>query len=241
MRYYLRHKSLVAILVSAMVVLLGLGVFVYRVRAHTLGTLRVELDQKRTRLAGAQARIAKRGQLEKEYAELRTRLAVLEPSLPTYAYVPTFLKQIEALATNTHNAVAGVRPLPKPAAPAPNPPAAGEGEGSAANGAAKPAANSGAPGTQPKDKAKPTEQMYDRLPIEVSLTGGYWDTARFLHQLATFPKMIAVSDMQFTPTSGARGGITVAPDLQVKVNLMALIYKGGEEKPWTSDAKNSPS
>ena len=232
MRHYLSQKSLVIIMVGAMVVLFGIGVCVYRARASALVALRGELNQKKTELAGAQARIAKRGQLEQEYTDLREQLAVLEPSLPTYAYVPTFLKQIEALATDTDNAVDGVRPQPRAAAPAPaRPPTEGKGEAGA---------KAGPPGVQPQT-AQSVEEAYDRLPIEISLTGGYWDTAQFLSDLATFPKMIAVNDMQFTPTSGAASLTRGAPDLQVKVNLLALIYKGGEEESWTSDAKNSPS
>lgn len=235
MRHHLGHKSLVAIMAAAMVVLLGIGVFVYRARARTLAELRAELTQKQTELAGAKARIAKRPQLEKEYAALRAELAVLEPTLPTYAYVPTFLKQIEALATDTDNAVAGVRPQPKPQTP-PAAPAAAEGEG---GGEAKPASE--APGAKAgAEPAEPRVMAYDHLPIEISLVGGYWSTAEFLSHLATFPKMIAVNDLQVAPAARAEG-ICGAPDLQVRLNLLALIYKDGEEEPWTSDAKNSPS
>jgi len=219
-----------------MVVLFAIGICVYRARASTLLRLQADLRQKQTELAGDQARIATRGQLEKDYAGLRGQLAVLEPTLPTYAYIPTFLKQLDALAETTHNEVAGVRPLPKPLpAAAPSAPAEGEGGGEQAK-AAKSEPASG----QPKG-AQPVGQAYDKLPIEVSLTGDYWNTAKFLSDLATFPKMIAINDMQFTPTTGAGGLGSRTTSLQVKVNLLALIYKGGEERSWTSVAKNSPS
>jgi len=236
MRYHLGHKSLAMIMGGVMLVLCGIGAYVYHARARTLATLRAELKQKQTRLAAAQARIAKRPQLEKEYADLRAQLAVLEPALPTYAYVPTFLKQIEALALDTHNSIGGVRPQLKQQAPRPTPPTAkGKGE-------AKPGSKAAQPANQPSEQpVRSARQAYDRLPIEVSLTGGYWEAAKFLGSLSTFPKMIAVNDLQAVPV--ARGEtMRGAPDLQVKLNLLALIYKkDGEEESWTSDAKNSPS
>jgi Tfp pilus assembly protein PilO len=236
MRSHLRHKSLAAIMAGAILLLFGIGVYVYRARARTLTTLRVELNEKKGELAAARARIAKRPQLEKEYADLQVQLAVLEPALPTYAYVPTFLKQLEGLAQATDNGIAGVRPQIKPQAPAPAPPTAkaAEGEGDSPPQPAQPQ-NQPAP-----QGARSAQDAYDRLPIEVSLKGGYWEAARFLADLASFPKMIAVSEMQVMPVS--RTDLAgVAPDLQVKLNLLALVYKEGVKEPWTSDAKNSSS
>jgi Tfp pilus assembly protein PilO len=167
--------------------------------------------------------------LERKYTGLQERLAVLEPALATYAYIPTFLRQIEKLAQDTSNQVAGVKPLPLIAqTPAPAP--AGEGQEGAPAGGQTAAA-------QGKAEQPTAVKLYDRVPIEFNLTGEYWRTVAFLERLSKFPKMLAVDDLSITPT-GQPQGLT-APELRVKMTLLALIQKG--EEKWTSDVKNSSS
>jgi len=215
------------ILVSG--VMLCLGLLIYQTKATKLRALTQTRNQKREELRGLQAKLASRPVLERRYGDLQRRLEVLEPTLPTYAYIPTFLRQIEKLANDTDNKVAGVKPLPLlQRTPAPAPGAA------AAAGGAAPA--QAAPGAEPAQKTLAAER-YDRVPIEFSLNGDYWQTVSFLERLSKFPKMLAVDDISLTPT-GQPEGLT-APDLRVKMNLLALIQKG--EEKWTSDAKNSSS
>jgi Tfp pilus assembly protein PilO len=221
------RKAAFTALILASAVLLFLGLLIYQTKATRLQQLTQTRNSKRQELRGLRAKLATRDMLERKYTDLQQRLAVLEPALPTYAYVPTFLKQIEKLAQDTHNKVAGVKPLPlldKPPAVAP-----AEGEGGE-NGDKKPAAPAAAP-------KPPGAGLYDRVPIEFNLTGDYWQTVRFLERLSRFPKMLAVNDLAITPATQAVG--LTAPDLRVKMNLLALIQKG--DRKWTSDAKNSSS
>ena len=209
-------------------VMLCLGLLLYQTKAAKLATLTQTRNAKRQELRGLQANLASRPVLERKHTNLQERLAVLEPALATYAYIPTFLRQIEKLALDTNNKVEGVKPLPliaqTPAPPAAGAPAAGqEGhEGAAAQGKGEQAA---------------AVKLYDRVPIEFNLTGEYWRTVAFLEQLSKFPKMLAIDDVSLTPT-GQPQGLT-APELRVKMNLVALIQKG--EEKWTSDAKSSSS
>jgi Tfp pilus assembly protein PilO len=229
------RKAAFTVLIMAAGVLLCLGLLIYQTRATKLYALTKSYDQKREELKGLRAKLATRPVLERKYADLQQRLAVLEPNLPTYAYVPTFLRQIEKLAQDTSNKVMGVKPLPlierKPV------PTAAEGANAAA-GAAKPGPNAGkAPNEAAAAKKNMAINLYDRVPIEFNLSGDYWQTVRFLERLSKFPKMLAVDDLSLTP-SGQPAGLK-APDLRVKMNLLALIQKG--EEKWTSDAKNSSS
>jgi Tfp pilus assembly protein PilO len=210
------------ILVSG--VLLCSGVLIYQTRATKLRGLTQTRNHKRQELDGLRAKLATRGVLERKYVDLQERLAVLEPALPTYAYVPTFLRQIEKLALDTSNKVSGVKPLPLlERTPAPVP----------TEGAAEPAEAA----ATPAPPAKKAIDQYDRVPIEFNLSGEYWQTVRFLERLSKFPKMLAVDDISLVPAGQAEG--LKAPDLRVKMNLLALIQKG--EEKWTSDAKNSSS
>jgi len=220
------RKAAFTVLILVSAALLCAGVLVYQTKASKLRALTQTRNEKRQELKGLQAKLATRGALERKFTDLQQRLAVLEPTLPTYAYVPTFLRQIERLALDTSNKVSGVKPLPLlERAPVPAP-AQGE---SGANGAAKPAT--------PAEKEPSAIDMYDRVPIEFNLSGEYWQTVRFLERLSKFPKMLAVDDISLTPVNQAVG--LRAPDLRVKMNLLALIQKG--EEKWTKDAKNSSS
>jgi Tfp pilus assembly protein PilO len=202
-------------------VMLCLGLLLYQSRATKLRTLGQTRNDRREQLRGLQAKLASRPVLERKYEDLQQRLGVLEPAVATYAYIPTFLRQIEKLAQETSNKVSGVKPLPLIArTPAP---AAGQG----------PEAGKQAGATAPLAAAK----MYDSVPIEFSLTGDYWQTVAFLKGLSKFPKMLAIDDVSLTPAGQPEG--LRAPELRVKMNLLALIQKG--EEKWTSDAKNSSS
>ena len=201
-------------------VMLCLGLLLYQSRATKLRTLGQTRNDKREQLRGLQAKLASRPVLERKYEDLQQRLAVLEPAVATYAYMPTFLRQIEKLAQETSSRVSGVKPLPL-IARTPAPPAGEGGEADQARGAAPLAA----------------AKMYDSVPIEFNLTGDYWQTVAFLKGLSKFPKMLAVDDISLTPAGQPEG--LRAPELRVKMNLLALIQKG--EEKWTSDAKNSSS
>jgi len=203
-------------------VMLCLGLLLYQTKTAKLGDLTRTRNAKRQELRGLQAKLASRPMLERKCTDLQERLAVLEPTLATYAYIPTFLRQIEKLAQDTSNQVAGVKPLPLIAqTPAPAANEQGQ-EGAAAPGKAE----------QPA-----AVKLYDRVPIEFNLTGHYWRAVAFLERLSKFPKMLAVDDVSLTPT-GQPQGLT-APELRVKMTLLALIQKG--EEKWTSDAKSSSS
>jgi len=197
-------------------VLLCLGGLIYHTKATKLRALSQTRNTKREELRGLQGKLASRKALERKYLQLQERLAVLEPALPTYAYVPTFLRQIEKLAHDSDNKVAGVKPLPL-IERTPAPPAGDNGEAEA-----------------PQPVAA---ELYDRVPIEFNLTGKYWQTVDFLERMSAFPKMLAVEDVSLTPAAQPEG--LRAPCLRVKMNLLALIQKG--EEKWTSDEKNSSS
>ena len=228
------RKAAFTVLVMIAGVLLCLGLLIYQTRATKLYALTKSYNQKRQELKGLQAKLASRPVLERKYTDLQQRLAVLEPNLPTYAYVPTFLRQIEKLAQDTSNKVVGVKPLPLiERKPAPAPAAGGTPEAAAA----KPDANGAQTPDQAAAKKSMAADLYDRVPIEFNLSGDYWQTVKFLERLSKFPKMLAVEDLSLTP-AGQPVGLR-PPDLRVKINLLALIQKG--EEKWTSDAKNSSS
>jgi Tfp pilus assembly protein PilO len=173
------------------------------------------------------ARIASRlADTELRYKQDTDRLKFLEASLPSAAYVPTLLKQIEQLCKDTHNEVRSVRPDAAPAKPV------------------RPAVRRTDPEAQgnddDKDKAaeKPKPEPYDRLQIQVSLTGGYPEYQNFLQQLTRFPKIVAVDRVSLRPHPDNQNP-NGPPRLDVDMQLTAFILKdaGGA---WTAGAISTP-
>jgi Tfp pilus assembly protein PilO len=182
--------------------------------ANTMKQLH-EKEQQRDESARIASRLA---DTELRYREDTDRLKFLESSLPSMAYVPTLLKQIEQLGQETHNQVRSVRPetaVAKPVRPAvrrTDPEAQG---------------NDNAP--KPDDKPKPPDP-YDRLTIQVALTGGYPEYQAFLQRLTQFPKIVAVDQVQLRPHADAdrKGG---PPQLDVDMQLTAFILKDAPPAP----------
>lgn len=211
-----KSSSKMTILLAAVLVvgLVALGVLQLRSRLSTMNSLKANLRSKQTELAELQGKQNRQPELEADYQQLRDRLALLEPTLPTSAYIPTFLKQIERIAVETGNQISGIRPLPK--LPSPTASAGGDNpEGT------KPAEN--------QQQAKQAEQAfpYDTVPIEVNLKGNYYTTINFMDRLRRFPKMIAVNELAFSSASQPRPG--EMPMMSVKLHMIALITKDGDQ------------
>jgi len=213
------RKIVFALLGIAVLCLIGLGLSLYRAKANDLGKLQQKLADKENELTDVKAKLTHLPQLETQYSELQGRLAVLEPYLPTSAYIPTFLRQIENLATGTKNDILMIRP--KPAV-----------KRSAADAAVKindetgeVVKNKPAVGAAPPP---PPQLPYDFVPIELRVNGTYWTIISFLAQLQRFPKMIAVNDISFSPNQGGQGSGN-SPSLTATMDLTAVVMKGGSD------------
>jgi len=198
--------------------LIGLGVSVYRAKAMRLKELNAQLSAKQNELNGLQERIRRQPLLEANYASLQGRLSVLEPALPESAYIPTFLKQLQVLATRTNNDILMIRPMAKAAVPAAGAPSPDEEEGAAASDGASPAPGRGAEAP----KAPPVP--YDQMGIEIRLAGTYQTMVGFLEELRRFPKMIAVNEVSFSPQSGPQSP-SRNPRLEGTFELTAVVTK----------------
>jgi Tfp pilus assembly protein PilO len=189
------------------IVLVVAGWFTYATRRAKLSALQATLAAKQTELKNIEPEIASRPQLETEYSDLQERLAVLEPSLPNYAYVPTLLRQLERLAGETNNKIDGIKPQRARAKPTP-----------------KKTATAGDTARRGQQAAPPPPPVpYDSVDIDVGLQGTYWTTIKFLESLQKFPKMLAVNEMSVKPTSTATTG--GSPQLGVQITVKAVVAK----------------
>jgi Tfp pilus assembly protein PilO len=125
--------------------------------------------------------------------------SALEKGVSTRAFVPTFLRQLEALGKSVNLEVASVRP--KVDAPQPVQ-------------------------TDEKGKRKKTPvEPYTKLNLDIEVNGKYRDVVRFLNQVTSFPKIVAIHDVQLAPTSQMKMGSLASPVLNVKLNATAFILK----------------
>jgi len=210
------RKVVFALLGIAVLCLIGLGGSLYHAKTSELSKLKGELEANETQLTEVRGKLTELPQYEARYAKLQTRLSVLEPSLPDSAYIPTFLRQIEGLATGTENRILTIRPKPAiQRAAAPTTTINDEtGEIMKIDGEA--AAPQAAP------------LPYDFVPIELRLEGTYWTAIDFLAELQEFPKMIAVNDISFNPDQ-SRAGAGQSPRLTATMDLTAVVTKGGND------------
>jgi Tfp pilus assembly protein PilO len=226
MRTRLKPDRRSAFLLAAVLVgtVAGGGGLLYQQESQLADVVRQLHDKEKQR--DESARIASRlADSELRYREDTDRLKFLESSLPSMAYVPTLLKQIEQLCQDTHNEVRSVRPDTTPAKPV-----------RAAVRRTDPEAQAGDTAAKPEDKPKPPDP-YDRLTIQVSLTGGYHEYQNFLQRLTQFPKIVAVDKVQLRPhgPDPKQGG---PPQLDVDMQLTAFILKDG---PAAADAAGAPA
>lgn len=210
------RKVVFALLGVAVLCLIGLGASLYHAKTSELSRLKKELEEKESRLVEVRGKLTDLPSLEAKYSNLQVRLSVLEPSLPDSAYIPTFLRQIEGLATGTDNAILMIRP--KPVVQRASVPTAtiNNETGKIVHGA--PVA----------EAAQAPVFPYDFVPIELRLDGTYWTAIDFLSELQKFPKMIAVNDISFSPTQTAMT-TSRSPRLTATMELTAVVTKGGDD------------
>lgn len=211
------RRVVFALMGIAVLCLIGLGASLYRAKAGELTKLEQKLEQKQNQLAEAREKLTDLPALEATYAKVQARLQVLEPALPDSAYIPTFLRQIEGLATGTRNSILMIRP--KTVA-------------KKSSGGAKTTINDETgeiiKGKAEPGKVAPPRIPYDFVPIELQLVGTYWTVIDFLTKLREFPKMIAVNDIGFVPKQagvGARQSLS----LTATMGLTAVVTKGGND------------
>lgn len=114
-------------------------------------------------------------QLEKSQKDLETAkeaLTHLEQGVPSTAYVPTMLQQLQKTGQDCGISVTGVRPAAK---------------------------QQTAPKPSSDDAQTLTKPAYDELDIDVKGRGNYDSTMKFVKALETFPKIVGLRTIEIVP------------------------------------------
>lgn len=209
------QKGVTVLIVAAAVIfaccLLGCLAAIQKVKAVDGERAKVEQQLRDSQTIAQTQRDA-----EDRYNDTRAQIRCLESSVSTQAYVPTLLKQIEHLGRSVHLKVVGVRPK----APDPN---AGLAKKIQAEAASQ--TNQQGNGSTPAPTAAKPEppKPYDELQVDLELEGTYVDALDFLYRLTSFPKIIAVNNVQMTPDSS--DDLSVSPRLTIRINATAFVFK----------------
>ena len=140
---------------------------------------------------------------QKDLDDAKASLTHLEQGVPSTAYVPTMLQQLQVTGQNCGILVTGVRPAVK-----------------------SPTQASAAPADGSQTLSKPA---YDSLDIEVKGRGDYGSALKFVKALETFPKIVGVRTIDIVPCSDpgeAKLGL-----VDVTVGLRAYLFHDTTASP----------
>lgn len=188
----------------AVLVLIAGGAVIYLMNAQ-MQSLSAAVANKESQV-GTSEQIAQRyEQTQAAYEVVAAQTKTLEASVSPQSYVPTLLKQVQALATQTHLAVNSFRPG-EITAPTP------------------PTGSKSADGDKDTAKKKAPPPPYDTMDINLAVSGTYADTAAFLYGLTTFPKIISVASVQMAPGGTAASQKGGSPILTTNLHLTAFVF-----------------
>jgi Tfp pilus assembly protein PilO len=216
------NKRSILALAGVLLLLVAASVGLFLKQQSSLAAVQAEYAAKKKQLDEGNALASRLESTLKLLEEDRAQLKFLEAALPSVAYVPTLLRQVEDLARETNNTVRGVRPRIEVKAPTrkerrSDPEAAAKAESADAQ----------------KAEEKKEPEPYDKLKIQLTLTGEYKDCLLFIQRLTRFPKIVAVDDLSLRPKFDKGDSAGPNPKIDVDLNLTAYILqeKAGEKLP----------
>jgi Tfp pilus assembly protein PilO len=170
-----RRERILLIVGSTLIVFLMFYYYIYSPRQAEYRALQAQLADRKSTLERMEISARQAPQLEAEYAQLQSTIALLESKLPTSKETAVLLVQLENLTKDLRIDLTSIRPsqLEAPASPA------------------QPAA-SGA-------SAPPAAATYMRYPIKLTMNADYSELLRLMARLHNFPRLIVVRRVAVSP------------------------------------------
>ena len=162
----------------------------------------------RTEVKGEQEVQAELDKAKAKLDECLAKLQHLEQGIPTFAYIPTLMTELERTGKAHGIKVLGVRPVIKPVAPVAK---SEDGETMVA------------------------KKPYDELTIEVKGLGSYGSVMRWVNALQQFPKIVAARSVQLSPKPDPS---QAAASLDMTVELRAYVFKQPQDAVKNSSLAN---
>ncbi len=232
-------KGVTALVIVAVVILFG-SVLAYLGVAGKLKSAVTEMEAKAKQVDESREIAQKLEASKLEYLDARSQVRYLEASVSTQEFVPTLLKQLERLGTSVNLKVLGVRPSQDKVKSVPKR-SLSSGKAASEGNLETASATKSDPGN---GEAVQKPSPYDELSIELQLQGRYMDALDFLYRLTSFPKIIAVNEVEMSPPASHSSGLG-SPTLTMKLKVTAFVLKEPRSqrasKPpgsGTSDSRN---
>jgi len=210
-------RRILNILILVFIVeLLFLGFLVYR-QESVMGRLKKEIADKNEVIARYSATYREIPQLQETLNSLRSQVKAIEWNLPSYAYIPTFLAEIEQWARQCGVKLINISPqqAPAPAKPAQK---TAEEEVGVKRGELREE-------VKPKKEEKPPAP-YETISLNLQAEGDFYAVNRFIDGFRRFPKALSLTKLDITPQQ--REG--KAPLLRVSLFLNIAVLSGGTSK-----------
>ena len=202
--------KILKIITSVFIFELLLLIFIVYRQEKVIGNLKGEIRKRKGELENYSAVYNRIPQLEETLNSMRAQLKGIEWELPSSAYVPTFLQELENWAKECNVKLTNLSPQQAPTSPPPNKEAPEE---TAKRGALKGEAKS-----QQTTKPKP----YETISFNIQVEGNYYAINKFLDGFRRFPKAISLSKLDINPQQ-TEGG---APILRVSISLDMAVLAG---------------
>lgn len=190
-------------LVALVVLALGGGLVYWQYSMH--GDAEAHLNKIRSETPDEKKLQADLQTSQTELYAASSELKNLENGIPTLAYVPTLLKELEEEG-NKHELHVTVFKQANPAGAAPTPTNASSGDAKSL-----------------KDKP------YDEIEFDLSGRGSYTSVEDMLKGLQQFPKIISVQSITVTPKRDPNSAS--AATVETTIHMKAFIFKQAEETP----------
>ena len=214
-------KGVTVLVIIAVIVFFGC-VLTYMAMGGKLRHAASELQEREKQVDESKLIAQKLEKSKLDYVDARAQVHNLECSVSSQDYVPTLLKQIEAMGKSVNLKVNGVRPQ------APDAAAVATKKLSSGADSAKRDADSASQDKTSGGKTAASAKPYDELKIALDVQGKYMDALAFIYKLTSFPKIIAVNTVEMSPKANDKNGLG-SPNLTIKINVTAFILKN--DKP----------
>lgn len=192
-----------------------LAFIVYRMQS-TIGKLKVDITNKSEELASYAKTYREIPQLQATLNSLRSQLGQVEWNLPSPAYIPTFLAQIEQWGRQCGVKVTNISPQKTQTPQKPAQKATVEEEAGVRRG-------------EYREQAKPTEERaqapYEIIPVNLQVEGNFYGVQKFIDGFRRFPKVLSISKLDMTPQEreGQEPLVRVSLSLNIAVLSEATI------------------
>jgi type IV pilus assembly protein PilO len=206
------------ILLAAVVLVLGLyGYLLYLPQQAKLAQLRLELGKLNREMQESKKVSRDLAQFKQEVEELQRSLASALAQLPNQKEIPTLLRNISSLGKGSGLEFLLFKPKPEERV---GPPAEQPSK------ATPPSRTKKSPETQP-------QEFYARVPVELTMLGGYHNVATFFDKISKMDRIINILNFSMADVKH------IGDEMVVKTSCLATTFRFLETKEEGSEQKTS--